>query len=69
MQVLASGLGWEFPETSFGFSAGASAHQAVERRRPYIAADTRLGHDLEKFFDRVDQDILMGDFKRVAEAL
>jgi len=47
---------------SFGFRPGRSAHQAVERAQEYIAS----GHgivvdiDLEKFFDRVNHDILMG---------
>ena len=47
---------------SFGFRPGRSAHQAVERAQAHIAS----GHavvvdiDLEKFFDRVNHDILMG---------
>src|SRR6266480_2176738 len=59
-----------FSETSFGFRPGRSAHQAVERAQAYIAA----GHsfvvdiDLEKFFDRLNHDILMGLIaKRVAD--
>jgi len=59
-----------FSETSFGFRPGRSAHQAVERAQTYIAS----GHavvvdiDLEKFFDRVNHDILMGLVaKRVAD--
>src|SRR5882724_814902 len=70
MQVLQADWDGTFSETSFGFRPGRSAHQAVERAQAYIAA----GHgvvvdiDLEKFFDRVDHDILMGLIaKRVAD--
>src|SRR6266436_1695349 len=70
MQVLQADWDRTFSETSFGFRPGRSAHQAVERAQAYIAA----GHgvvvdiDLEKFFDRVDHDILMGLIaKRVAD--
>jgi RNA-directed DNA polymerase len=70
MQVLQADWDETFSETSFGFRPGRSAHQAVERAQTYIAA----GHavvvdiDLEKFFDRVNHDILMGLIaKRVAD--
>jgi RNA-directed DNA polymerase len=62
MQVLQAEWDPTFSEASFGFRPGRSAHQAVERAQAYIAA----GHavvvdiDLEKFFDRVNHDILMG---------
>ena len=48
-------------EHSYGFRPGRSAHQAVAQAQRYIAE----GHsyvvdcDLEKFFDRVNHDILM----------
>ena len=70
MQVLQADWDRTFSETSFGFRPGRSAHQAVERAQAYIAS----GHavvvdiDLEKFFDRVNHDILMGLVaKRVAD--
>jgi RNA-directed DNA polymerase len=70
MQVLQAGWDGTFSEHSFGFRPGRSAHQAVERAQAYIAS----GHacvvdiDLEKFFDRVNHDILMGLVaKRVAD--
>jgi RNA-directed DNA polymerase len=70
MQVLQADWDGTFSETSFGFRSGHSAHQAVERAQAYIAS----GHavvvdiDLEKFFDRVNHDILMGLVaKRVAD--
>jgi RNA-directed DNA polymerase len=62
MQVLQADWDGTFSETSFGFRPGRSAHQAVERAQAYIAS----GHhvvvdiDLERFFDRVNHDILMG---------
>lgn len=70
MQVLQADWDGSFSETSFGFRPGRSAHQAVEQAQAYIAS----GHgfvvdlDLEKFFDRVNHDILMGLVaKRVAD--
>src|SRR5256885_3344156 len=62
MQVLQADWDRTFSETSFGFRPGRSAHQAVEQAQAYIAT----GHgfvvdiDLEKFFDRVNHDVLMG---------
>jgi len=67
MQVLQANWDRTFSEASFGFRPGRSAHQAVARAQEYIAS----GHgivvdiDLEKFFDRVNHDILMG--KRVTD--
>ncbi|UPJ62551.1 group II intron reverse transcriptase/maturase [Bradyrhizobium sp. 191] len=70
MQVLQADWDGTFSEASFGFRPTRSAHQAVERAQTYIAS----GHavvvdiDLEKFFDRVNHDILMGLVaKRVAD--
>src|ERR671934_873620 len=70
LQVLQAEWDGTFSETSFGFRPGRSAHQAVEQAQAYIAS----GHgfvvdiDLEKFFDRVNHDILMGLIaKRVAD--
>jgi RNA-directed DNA polymerase len=70
LQVLQADWDGTFSETSFGFRPSRSAHQAVELAQTYIAS----GHaivvdlDLEKFFDRVNHDILMGLVaKRVAD--
>jgi RNA-directed DNA polymerase len=69
-QVLQANWDGTFCEMSFGFRPSRSAHQAVARAQAYIAS----GHavvvdlDLEKFFDRVNHDILMGLVaKRVAD--
>jgi RNA-directed DNA polymerase len=62
LQVLQPAWDPTFSDASYGFRPGRSAHQAVARAQAYIAE----GHacvvdlDLEKFFDRVDQDLLMG---------
>src|SRR2546425_8687033 len=62
MQVLQANWDRTFSEHSFGFRPRRSAHQAVVRAQEYIAS----GHgivvdiDIEKFFDRVNHDILMG---------
>lgn len=62
MQVLQADWDPTFSEHSFGFRPGRSAHQAVRRAQEYIAAGHRIVVDLdiEKFFDRVNHDILMG---------
>src|SRR5438105_3111254 len=70
MQVLQADWDGTFSETSFGFRPKHSAHQAVERAQAYIASGYAVvvDIDLEKFFDRVNHDILMGLVaKRVAD--
>ena len=51
-----------FSEHSHGFRPGRSAHGAVRTAQDYIAAGHHIvvDIDLEKFFDRVNHDILMG---------
>jgi group II intron reverse transcriptase/maturase len=55
-----------FSESSYGFRRGRSAHQAVEQARKYVAEGYRwvVDIDLEKFFDRVNHDILMSRIAR-----
>jgi RNA-directed DNA polymerase len=70
MQVLQADWDGTFSETSFGFRPKRSAHQAVERAQAYIASGYAVvvDIDLEKFFDRVNHDVLMGLVaKRVAD--
>src|SRR5690242_2075177 len=70
MQVLQAHWDGTFSEMSFGFRPGRSAHQAVEQAQAYIASGYTVvvDIDLEKFFDRVNHDILMGLIaKRVAD--
>jgi RNA-directed DNA polymerase len=51
-----------FSQSSFGFRPGRSAHQAVETAQRHIAQGFAwvVDIDLEKFFDRVNHDRLMG---------
>jgi RNA-directed DNA polymerase len=61
LQVLSPICDPTFSDASFGFRPGRSTHQAVQRARGYIAAGHRwvVDVDLEKFFDRVNHDVLM----------
>jgi RNA-directed DNA polymerase len=70
LQVLQAEWDPTFSEHSFGFRPKRSAHQAVVRAQELIASghDIVVDIDLEKFFDRVNHDILMGLVaKRVAD--
>ena len=55
-----------FSDYSYGFRPGRSAHQAVEMARTHVAAGHRccVELDLEKFFDRVNHDILISRVAR-----
>jgi RNA-directed DNA polymerase len=66
LQVLTPIFDPGFSEASFGFRPGRSPHQAVLRAREHIAAGHRwvVDMDLEKFFDRVNHDILMSKVAR-----
>src|ERR1700724_1972046 len=69
MQVLQRRWDRTFSDHSDGFRPGRSAHQAVAKAQQYIAE----GHgwvvdlDLEKFFDRVNHDKLMGQIAKRVE--
>jgi RNA-directed DNA polymerase len=56
----------DFSEASYGFRPGRSAHQAVLAARAHVAAGRRwvVDIDLEKFFDRVNHDVLMARVAR-----
>jgi RNA-directed DNA polymerase len=62
LQVLQGEWDPTFSDSSFGFRPGRSAHQAVARAQEYLASGYRIvvDLDLEKFFDRVNHDVLMG---------
>jgi RNA-directed DNA polymerase len=62
MQVLQGRWDRMFSKYSYGFRPGRSAHQAVTKAQQYIAEGYRwvVDLDLEKFFDRVNHDKLMG---------
>jgi len=50
-----------FSEASYGFRPGRNAHQALRQARQYVAQGKRwvVDMDLEKFFDRVNHDLLL----------
>ena len=55
-----------FSESSYGFRPQRSAQQAVLKAREYVRAGRRwvVDIDLEKFFDRVNHDVLMSRLAR-----
>ena len=61
-QVLSPIFEPTFSASSYGFRPGRNAHQAVLAAQRYVAEGRRvvLDLDLEKFFDRVDHDLLLG---------
>lgn len=66
LQVLQPEFEPEFSEHSYGFRPGRNAWQAVQRTQGYIREGRRwvVDLDLEKFFDRVNHDILMSRIAR-----
>jgi RNA-directed DNA polymerase len=69
MQVLQTRWDSTFSNYSYGFRPGRSAHQAVAQAQQYIAQDYGwvVDFDLEKFFDRVQHDKLMGQIAKRVE--
>ena len=62
LQVLQPIFDAQFSQFSYGFRPQRSAHDAVRQAKQYVQ-DGRSGVvdvDLEKFFDRVNHDVLMG---------
>jgi RNA-directed DNA polymerase len=68
-QVLQKQWDPTFSEHSYGFRPGRSAQQAVARAQQYIAEGYGwcVDFDLEKFFDRVNHDKLMGQIAKRVE--
>lgn len=62
LQVLGPRFDRTFSQHSYGFRPGRSAHGAVVQAQRYVAEGRRfvVDVDLEKFFDRVNHDVLMG---------
>src|SRR5436190_1756526 len=69
MQVLQRRWDRTFSNYSYGFRPGRSAHQAVAQAQQYIAEGYGwcVDLDLEKFFDRVNHDKLMGQIAKRVE--
>ncbi len=66
LQVLTPIFDPTFSDSSFGFRPGRSAHDAVLQAREHVSAGYRwvVDMDLEKFFDRVNHDVLMARVAR-----
>ena len=62
LQVLQPEIDPTFSPHSYGFRPGRSAHQAVAAAQAHLASGYRwvVDLDLEKVFDRVNHDLLMG---------
>ena len=70
LQVLQPQLDAGFSEHSYGFRPKRSAHDAVKAAKRYVEEGRRwvVDVDLEKFFDRVNHDVLMGRLaKKIAD--
>jgi group II intron reverse transcriptase/maturase len=70
LQVLQPLLDPTFSEHSYGFRPGRCAQDAVLAAQGYVSSGRKVvvDVDLEKFFDRVDHDILMDRLrKRIAD--
>jgi len=66
LQVLQPMLDPTFSEHSYGFRPGRRAHDAVMAAQAFVVSGRRfvVDVDLEKFFDRVNHDILIDRLKR-----
>lgn len=66
LQVLQPILDPTFSEHSYGFRPGRRAHDAVLAAQAYVRTGRRIvvDVDLEKFFDRVNHDILIDRLRR-----
>ena len=69
LQVLQPIFDLTFSDHSYGFRPGRRAHDAVRRAQGYVQSGRRwvVDVDLERFFDRVNWDILMGKLARRIE--
>lgn len=70
LQVLQKRFDPTFSESSYGFRPKRSAHDAARAAQRYIQGGKKwvVDADLEKFFDNVNHDVLMGRLeKRIAD--
>ena len=69
LQVLAPIFDPHFSESSYGFRPGRGCHDALRAAQRYAEAGYRfvVDLDLEKFFDRVNHDVLMARVGRRVE--
>jgi RNA-directed DNA polymerase len=66
LQVLSPIFDPHFSESSYGFRPGRGCHDALKAARGYVEAGYRwvVDVDLDKFFDRVNHDVLMARVAR-----
>jgi group II intron reverse transcriptase/maturase len=66
LQVLNEIIDPTFSESSYGFRPGKSAHKALEKASVYVQEGYEIvvDIDLEKFFDKVNHDVLMSRVAR-----
>jgi RNA-directed DNA polymerase len=66
VQVLEPLYEPKFSASSYGFRPGRSAHMGLQQAEKYINSGHKyvVDMDLEKFFDRVNHDILMSRLAR-----
>jgi group II intron reverse transcriptase/maturase len=69
LQVLGPRFDPTFSQHSYGFRPKRSAHDAVVQAQRYVNEGRRIvvDVDLEKFFDRVNHDVLMGKLAKRIE--
>jgi group II intron reverse transcriptase/maturase len=68
-QVMSPIFEADFSASSYGFRPGRNAHQAVKAAKQYVAEGRRVvvDVDVEKFFDRVNHDLLMEKLSKKIE--
>jgi RNA-directed DNA polymerase len=66
LQILTPVFDPTFSNSSYGFRPKRSAHQAVKQAQKYVNEGYKfvVDIDIEKFFDRVNHDILMARISR-----
>lgn len=69
LQILEPILDPSFSESSYGFRPDRNAHQALKKAQEYVeeGRDVVVDMDIEKFFDRVNHDVLMSRLARRVE--
>jgi group II intron reverse transcriptase/maturase len=69
LQVLGPRFDPTFSQHSYGFRPNRGAHDAVVQAQRYVGEGRRIvvDVDLEKFFDRVNHDVLMGKLAKRIE--
>ncbi len=69
LQILEPLIDPTFSESSYGFRPKRSAHQAIVAARTYVEEGRAwvVDIDLEKFFDRVNHDVLMSKLAKRVE--